>query len=201
MGSIAIRTISKRFLHGNLMRQTCIRNTESLSPRHHSSKTRVSYTLYKPSPSHPFSTSPPRPSRSNSKSKSGFIGWAITASLVQFYEKVLPKRDVLTTFKKVFMGQAVYGPANATLFSPIMQLYKGILCFFPPQGYREAVIGHFFIISYLYKSVEATPEPSSRYQCPCSDQFGLMVGIHLFDTSESLALSWMLLAADILCAS
>ncbi|KAL9386033.1 hypothetical protein Peur_023043 [Populus x canadensis] len=36
MGSIAIRTISKRFLHGNLMRQTCIRNTESLSPRHHS---------------------------------------------------------------------------------------------------------------------------------------------------------------------
>lgn len=41
-----------------------------------------------------------------------------------FMRKVLPKRDVLTPFKKVFMGQAVYGPANATLFSPIMQLYK-----------------------------------------------------------------------------
>lgn len=41
-----------------------------------------------------------------------------------FMSKVLPKRDVLTTFKKVVMGQAVYGPANATLFSPIMQLYK-----------------------------------------------------------------------------
>ncbi|KAI9381746.1 hypothetical protein POPTR_014G017800v4 [Populus trichocarpa] len=78
-----------------------------------------------------------------------------------FMRKVLPKRDVLTTFKKVFMGQAVYGPANATLFSPIMQLYKAILCLFPPQGYREAVIGQFFIISHLYKSVEATPEPSS----------------------------------------
>uniref|UniRef100_A0A2K1XP10 Uncharacterized protein n=1 Tax=Populus trichocarpa TaxID=3694 RepID=A0A2K1XP10_POPTR len=118
-----------------------------------------------------------------------------------FMRKVLPKRDVLTTFKKVFMGQAVYGPANATLFSPIMQLYKAILCLFPPQGYREAVIGQFFIISHLYKSVEATPEPSSRYQCLCLDQFGLMVGLHLFDTSESLALSWMLLAAGILCAS
>ncbi|KAI5563769.1 hypothetical protein BDE02_14G013000 [Populus trichocarpa] len=78
-----------------------------------------------------------------------------------FMSKVLPKRDVLTTFKKVVMGQAVYGPANATLFSPIMQLYKGILCFFPPQGYREAVSGQFFTISHLYKSVEATPEPSS----------------------------------------
>ena len=74
-GQHCIRTISKRFLHGNLMRQTCIRNTESLSPRHHSSKTRVSYTHYKPSPSHPFSTSSSGPSCSNSKSNSGFIGW------------------------------------------------------------------------------------------------------------------------------
>ncbi|KDP41638.1 hypothetical protein JCGZ_16045 [Jatropha curcas] len=28
----------------------------------------------------------------------------------------LPKRDVLTTLKKTFMGQAIYGPVNATIF-------------------------------------------------------------------------------------
>ncbi|KAJ6722302.1 hypothetical protein OIU74_006998 [Salix koriyanagi] len=172
MGSIAIRTICKPFLHGNLMRQTCIRDTESLSPRHRSSKTQVSYTLYKPSPSNPFSTSSSRSSFSNSKSRSGFIGWYLsqlesrpvvtktfTTSLIyaaadltaqmisstssssldfirtlrmagygllflgpsqhlwfNFMSKVLPKRDVLTTFKKIFMGQAVYGPANTALF-------------------------------------------------------------------------------------
>ncbi|KAF2309651.1 hypothetical protein GH714_004459 [Hevea brasiliensis] len=30
--------------------------------------------------------------------------------------KTLPKRDVLTTLKKTFMGQAIYGPANAIVF-------------------------------------------------------------------------------------
>ncbi|KAB5526613.1 hypothetical protein DKX38_020460 [Salix brachista] len=282
MGSIAIRTICKPFLHGNLMRQTCIRDTESLSPRHRSSKTRVSYTLYKPSPSNPFSTSSSRSSFSNSKSRSGFIGWYLsqlesrpvvtktfTTSLIyaaadltaqvdpslltflhgytkhwipgalipivskyfagkydvtymisstssssldfvrtlrmagygllflgpsqhlwfNFMSKVLPKRDVLTTFKKIFMGQAVYGPANTALFFS----YNAAL-----QGYREAVIGQFFIISHLYKSVEAKPEPSTDYQCLYLDQFGLMAGLHLFDSSESLTLSWMLLAAGIL---
>ncbi|KAG5230813.1 PXMP2/4 family protein [Salix suchowensis] len=132
-----------------------------------------------------------------------------------FMSKVLPKRDVLTTFKKIFMGQAVYGPANTALFFSYNAALQGehkfyfimislsrVSCVFPPsQGYREAVIGQFFIISHLYKSVEATPEPSTYYQCLYLDQFGLMAGLHLFDTSESLALSWMLLAAGILCAS
>ncbi|XVE55782.1 hypothetical protein DITRI_Ditri03aG0185000 [Diplodiscus trichospermus] len=30
--------------------------------------------------------------------------------------KSLPKRDMLTTFKKMFMGQAVYGPVSTTVF-------------------------------------------------------------------------------------
>lgn len=33
-----------------------------------------------------------------------------------FMSKTLPKRDVLTTLKKTFMGQAIYGPANAIVF-------------------------------------------------------------------------------------
>ncbi|KAI3992406.1 hypothetical protein MKX01_030292 [Papaver californicum] len=33
-----------------------------------------------------------------------------------FVSKVLPKRDVLTTLKKIFMGQTVYGPIMATVF-------------------------------------------------------------------------------------
>ena len=43
--------------------------------------------------------------------------------------------------------------------------------------------------------------PPLGIKCLYLDQFGLMVGLHLFDTSEGLALSWMLLAAGILCAS
>lgn len=30
--------------------------------------------------------------------------------------KILPKRDVLTTLKKTFMGQTVYGPIITTIF-------------------------------------------------------------------------------------
>lgn len=33
-----------------------------------------------------------------------------------FLSKALPKRDVLSTLKKTFMGQAIYGPANAVVF-------------------------------------------------------------------------------------
>ncbi|RZC62730.1 hypothetical protein C5167_024503 [Papaver somniferum] len=33
-----------------------------------------------------------------------------------FVSKVLPKRDVLTTLKKIFMGQTIYGPIMATVF-------------------------------------------------------------------------------------
>ncbi|KAL5706878.1 hypothetical protein ACHQM5_024988 [Ranunculus cassubicifolius] len=33
-----------------------------------------------------------------------------------FMSKVLPKRDVVTTFKKIFVGQAVFGPAMTTVF-------------------------------------------------------------------------------------
>ncbi|CAK7347450.1 unnamed protein product [Dovyalis caffra] len=221
MGSISIRTISKRFLYGNFIRQTFIKNPESLSAHYRSSKTRVSYTLYKPSLSHPFSTSSSRSSCSNSQSKFRFIGWYLnqleshpvvtktfTTSLIyaaadltaqmisltssssfdllrtlrmagygllflgpsqhlwfNFMSKVLPKRDVLTTFKKIFMGQTVYGPANATLFFSYNAALQGHLeVFLPPQGYRAVVIGCCLIISHLYKSVEATPESSSGHQ-------------------------------------
>ncbi|XP_065880443.1 protein SYM1-like isoform X4 [Euphorbia lathyris] len=33
-----------------------------------------------------------------------------------FMSKALPKRDVLSTLKKTFLGQAFYGPANAIVF-------------------------------------------------------------------------------------
>ncbi|WCJ35531.1 Peroxisomal membrane 22 kDa (Mpv17/PMP22) family protein [Euphorbia peplus] len=33
-----------------------------------------------------------------------------------FMSKALPKRDVLSTLKKTFLGQSVYGPANAIVF-------------------------------------------------------------------------------------
>lgn len=33
-----------------------------------------------------------------------------------FVSKVLPKRDVLTTLKKIFMGQALFGPCVASSF-------------------------------------------------------------------------------------
>ncbi|KAJ6327997.1 hypothetical protein OIU77_009807 [Salix suchowensis] len=84
------------------MRQACIRDTESLSPRHRSSKTRVSYTLYKPSPSNPFSTSSSRSSFSNSKSRSGFIGW---------YLSQLESRPVVT---KTFTTSLIYAAADLT---------------------------------------------------------------------------------------
>jgi protein Mpv17 len=33
-----------------------------------------------------------------------------------FLSKILPERDLLTTLKKIFMGQAIYGPSIATVF-------------------------------------------------------------------------------------
>ncbi|XP_059460813.1 uncharacterized protein LOC132189966 [Corylus avellana] len=33
-----------------------------------------------------------------------------------FLSKILPERDMLTTLKKIFMGQAIYGPSIATVF-------------------------------------------------------------------------------------
>lgn len=33
-----------------------------------------------------------------------------------FVSKVLPKRDMITTLKKIFLGQAVYGPVMTTIF-------------------------------------------------------------------------------------
>lgn len=33
-----------------------------------------------------------------------------------FVSKVLPKRDVLTTLKKIFMGQAIFGPCATSCF-------------------------------------------------------------------------------------
>ncbi|KAF8406226.1 hypothetical protein HHK36_008311 [Tetracentron sinense] len=33
-----------------------------------------------------------------------------------FISRVLPKRDILTTFKKIFVGQTVYGPVMTTVF-------------------------------------------------------------------------------------
>ncbi|XP_057973422.1 uncharacterized protein LOC131161590 isoform X2 [Malania oleifera] len=33
-----------------------------------------------------------------------------------FVSKILPKRDVVTTLKKIFMGQAIYGPCIAAVF-------------------------------------------------------------------------------------
>lgn len=33
-----------------------------------------------------------------------------------FLSKILPKRDVNTTLKKIFMGQAVFGPISNTVF-------------------------------------------------------------------------------------
>ncbi|KAL5713655.1 hypothetical protein ACHQM5_015711 [Ranunculus cassubicifolius] len=33
-----------------------------------------------------------------------------------FVSKILPKRDVLSTFKKLFLGQAVFGPIMTTIF-------------------------------------------------------------------------------------
>lgn len=40
-----------------------------------------------------------------------------------FLSKVFPKRDVPTTFKKIFMGQAVFGPVINTVFFS----YNGVL--------------------------------------------------------------------------
>lgn len=74
-----------------------------------------------------------------------------------FMRKVLQKRDVLTTFKKVFMGQAVYGPANATLFSPIMQLYKVNKFLF---HYDFSVLWHWYFYNGIYSWL-------SRLSCVC----------------------------------
>ena len=52
--------------------------------------------------------------------------------------KSLPKRDMLTTFKKMFMGQAVYGPVSTTVFFSYNAALQGRR-FFPffLKGKRE----------------------------------------------------------------
>lgn len=39
--------------------------------------------------------------------------------------KSFPKRDMLTTFKKMFLGQAVYGPATTTVFFSYNAVLQG----------------------------------------------------------------------------
>lgn len=33
-----------------------------------------------------------------------------------FVSRILPKRDVLTTFKKILMGQTIFGPTSTSIF-------------------------------------------------------------------------------------
>ncbi|KAJ4836578.1 hypothetical protein Tsubulata_039787 [Turnera subulata] len=42
-----------------------------------------------------------------------------------YLSKILPKRDMLTTLKKIFLGQAVFGPANATVFYSYNAVLQG----------------------------------------------------------------------------
>jgi hypothetical protein len=56
-----------------------------------------------------------------------------------FVSKVFPKKDVVTTLKKMFLGQAVYGPIiNSVFFS-----YNAAL-----QG-SVAIISHCFLLDSL----------------------------------------------------
>lgn len=42
-----------------------------------------------------------------------------------FASKILPKRDLVTTFKKIFMGQAVYGPIITSIFFSVNAALQG----------------------------------------------------------------------------
>ncbi|RVW80119.1 PXMP2/4 family protein 1 [Vitis vinifera] len=47
-----------------------------------------------------------------------------------FMSKVLPQRDLITTLKKICLGQTTFGPFMTAISSPQMQLYKVALCLF-----------------------------------------------------------------------
>ena len=47
-----------------------------------------------------------------------------------FLSKILPKRDVLTTFKKMFIGQTLYAPIMNAVFYSVNSALQGIDNFF-----------------------------------------------------------------------
>lgn len=48
-----------------------------------------------------------------------------------FLSKILPKQDVLTTFKKMFIGQTIYAPIMNAVFYSVNSALQGIDIFFP----------------------------------------------------------------------
>lgn len=49
-----------------------------------------------------------------------------------FVSRILPKRDVLTTFKKIFLGQTTYGPIMTSVFFSVNAGLQGIGIIFCP---------------------------------------------------------------------
>lgn len=47
-----------------------------------------------------------------------------------YMSKILPKRDTLTTLKKLFMGQAIYGPSITAVFFSYNASLQGIFFLF-----------------------------------------------------------------------
>lgn len=56
-----------------------------------------------------------------------------------YLSKILPKRDVLTTFKKIMMGQVLFGPVSNTVFYSYNAALQGtslwIEVFFVSNGF------------------------------------------------------------------
>lgn len=70
-----------------------------------------------------------------------------------FVSKILPKRDVVTTLKKIFMGQTIYGPIMATVFFSINAGLQGkSLCIFTFLCCH--VTPHFFLPSFCNKLIQ-----------------------------------------------
>uniref|UniRef100_A0A2P2LGZ9 PXMP2/4 family protein 4-like n=1 Tax=Rhizophora mucronata TaxID=61149 RepID=A0A2P2LGZ9_RHIMU len=42
-----------------------------------------------------------------------------------FVSKILPKKDLITTFKKILMGQTLYGPAMTAIFFSLNAFLQG----------------------------------------------------------------------------
>lgn len=49
-----------------------------------------------------------------------------------FLSKVFPKKDVVNTLKKMFLGQAVYGPIINSVFFSYNAGLQGIIAYVPP---------------------------------------------------------------------
>lgn len=47
-----------------------------------------------------------------------------------FVSKTLPKRDLITTLKKIVLGQIVYGPAMNVVFFSVNAAAQGIIAYF-----------------------------------------------------------------------